>query len=165
MIKVFHGSYLKIVTPDISFSRNNLDFGKGFYVTPLYSQAVNWAMRWKRRLKKAIVNSYCFYDERIADLRLKVKTFPVYDSEWLHYVADNRDGRPVEKYDIVQGGIANDKVFNTQELYFARLISENEALNRLKFEKPNCQICICRQKLINPLLSFEDAVEVEDGGK
>lgn len=165
MIKVFHGSYVKVEYPDISFSRDTLDFGRGFYVTPLRNQAVNWALRWKRRRRKAIVNTYGFHEELIAGLGINERVFPSYDREWLRFVVANRDGRPVERYDIVQGGIANDKVFNTLELYFMKLIPEEEALNRLKYEKPNHQICICRQDLIAQLLSFESAEEVEDGSR
>ena len=165
MIKVYHGSYVKVEHPDISFSRDTLDFGRGFYVTPLYDQAVRWALRWERRRRKAVVNSYSFHDELIAELDIKIRDFPAYDREWLHFIAANRDGRAVEKFDIVRGGIANDKVFNTLELYFAKLIPEDEALMRLKYEKPNCQICICRQDLIGQLLSFESAEEVENGSR
>ena len=38
MMKVYHGSFLEIRKPDISFSRQELDFGKGFYATPLREQ-------------------------------------------------------------------------------------------------------------------------------
>ena len=160
MIKVFHGSYTQVNKPDLSFSRDTLDFGRGFYVTTLYDQACSWALRWERRHKKAIVNTYCFHDEIIGELGIKVKDFPVYDREWLRFVAANREGKPVEKYDVVRGGIANDKVFNTLELFFSKLIPEDEALKRLRYEKPNHQICICRQDLIFPLLAFESAEEI-----
>lgn len=55
---------------------------------------------------------------------------------------------------------------DTLELYFAKLIPEEEALDRLKYEKPNRQICICRQALIGRRLSFESAQEVvRDGSR
>ena len=38
------------------------------------------------------------------------------------------------------GGVANDKVFNTVELYFEQLIDKTEAIKRLRYEKPNMQI-------------------------
>ena len=98
-------------------------------------------------------------------LNVRVKNFPVYDSEWLRFVADNRAGKQQTVYDIVQGGIANDRVFNTLELFFSGLISEEEALDRLKYEKPNHQICICRQDLIDRLLVFESSEEVPDAGR
>lgn len=37
------------------------------------------------------------------------------------------------------GGVANDKAFNTVELYFDNLIDKKEAIHRLRFEKPNLQ--------------------------
>ena len=165
MIEVFHGSYTQVEKPDLSFSRKMLDFGSGFYVTPVYDQAVSWAMRWLRRNRPAIVNHYVFHDEMLSGLNLRIKVFPVYDREWLHFVADNRIGVQQDEYDIVRGGIANDKVFNTLELFFAKLISEDEALDRLKFERPNYQICIRKQYLIDRLLVFESAEEIQNGSR
>lgn len=83
MIEVFHGSYTKVDKPDLSFSRKTLDFGVGFYVTPMREQAVSWAMRWLRRNRPAIVNRYVFHDEMLPELGVRVKDFPVYDREWL----------------------------------------------------------------------------------
>lgn len=134
-------------------------------MTPLRDQAVSWAWRWARRGRKAIVNAYRFHDELISELKIQVKDFPAYDREWLRFVADNRDGKAAANYDIVSGGVANDKVFNTLELYFAKLISEDEALARLKFERPNHQICIRRQDLLDRLLVFASAKEVSDASK
>lgn len=37
---LYHGSYLEVVKPDLEHSRENIDFGKGFYTTPIYEQAV-----------------------------------------------------------------------------------------------------------------------------
>ena len=39
---LYHGSYLEIQTPDLVHSRDNVDFGRDFYTTPLYEQAVKW---------------------------------------------------------------------------------------------------------------------------
>ena len=36
---LYHGSFLEIAQPDLVHSRSNVDFGRGFYVTPLYEQA------------------------------------------------------------------------------------------------------------------------------
>ena len=165
MIEVFHGSWTKVDKPDLSFSRKTLDFGTGFYVTPVREQAVSWAMRWLRRNRSAVVNRYTFHDELLPEPGVRVRVFPAYDREWLQFVADNRAGIQQEQYDVVRGGIANDKVFNTLELFFEKLISEDEALARLKFEKPNHQICIRRQDLIDRLLVFESAEEVQNGSR
>lgn len=37
---LFHSSNRRIDNPDISFSREFLDFGKGFYLTSLEDQAI-----------------------------------------------------------------------------------------------------------------------------
>ena len=47
------------------------------------------------------------------------------------------------QYDIIIGGVANDKVFDTIELFFDGLIDKNMAIQLLKYEKPNLQYCIC----------------------
>ncbi len=43
-MKLYHGSFLSIEKPDLLHSRKNLDFGRGFYTTPLYEQAVKWCV-------------------------------------------------------------------------------------------------------------------------
>ena len=45
---LYHGSYLIIEKPDIVFSRNNVDFGRGFYTTPIKEQAEKWSARFKK---------------------------------------------------------------------------------------------------------------------
>lgn len=53
------------------------------------------------------------------------------------------------------GGVANDKVFDTVELYFEGIISKKEAIGRLAYEKPNFQICLRTQNAIDEYLVFE----------
>ena len=65
-------------------------------------------------------------------------------------------------YDAVAGGIANDKVFNTIDLFFAGIISKAEALGRLKFEVPNHQLCILNENLIRKHLHFINWPESKD---
>lgn len=50
-MRVYHGSYCIVDKPDISFSRDSLDFGKGFYVTNIEKQAISWTDRFKKRGK------------------------------------------------------------------------------------------------------------------
>lgn len=49
---LYHGSCLEIVHPDLNHSRDNVDFGRGFYTTPIYEQAVRWCRKFKQRGKK-----------------------------------------------------------------------------------------------------------------
>lgn len=156
---VYHTSYTAIEHPDISFSRDFLDFGKGFYVTPLREQAVKYAQRFLLRGKKAFLNEYLL-DDNYAKC-YKCKEFAVYDAEWLNFVGLCRKGNAVEMFDIVSGGIADDKVFTTIDLYFAGEITEEEALQRLVYEKPNLQLCLLNQSLINNHLTFVQAQEIK----
>ena len=42
---VYHGSFLVVNKPDIGYSKSNLDFGVGFYVTADKVQAEIWGKR------------------------------------------------------------------------------------------------------------------------
>lgn len=136
---LYHGSYLEIPTPDLIHSRPNVDFGRGFYTTPLYEQAAKWCGKFKRRGKDGIISRYHF-DERALN-ELKVLRFSAYSEGWLDFILTCRSGKDTSDYDIVEGGVANDKVFNTVELYFDQLIDKAEAIRRLRYEKPNLQLC------------------------
>ena len=132
---LYHGSYLEIQTPDLLHSRENVDFGRGFYTTPLYDQAVKWCEKFKRRGKNGIVSRYSF--EEKAYQELKILRFESYSEEWLDFILKCRTGNDRTDYDIVIGGVANDKVFNTVELYFDNLIDKKEAIRRLRYgDKP-----------------------------
>lgn len=48
---LYHGSFLEVAKPDLVHSRHNVDFGRGFYVTPLYEQAVKWCGKFKGSVK------------------------------------------------------------------------------------------------------------------
>ena len=156
-MKVYHGFWIEVSVPDLKHSRTDVDFGKGFYVTPIREQAVKWCGRFKRRGKQGIVTSYIFDDCAIQNLN--VLKFDSYSEEWLDFILNCRSGNDKTDYDIVVGGVANDKVFNTVELYFDHLIDKKEAINRLKYEKPNMQICF---RTISALetLRYEGSVEV-----
>ncbi|QUH27714.1 DUF3990 domain-containing protein [Vallitalea guaymasensis] len=157
---VYHGSYCLVQNPNISFSREALDFGKGFYVTGIKEQAVNWTTKFKRRGKKGILNIYSLSIDKIKQ-NYMVKEFLKYDNEWLDFILQCR-GRSTcyLEYDLIIGGIADDRVYNTIELYKDKLIDKAETLNRLQFYKPNHQICIINQDIINKYLVYKNSEEV-----
>ena len=39
---VYHGGVSAVAEPDLSHSRAAVDFGAGFYVTPIFDQAKRW---------------------------------------------------------------------------------------------------------------------------
>ena len=150
---IYHGSYTEVRKPDIKYSRINLDFGRGFYVTPIEEQAKNWSLKFKKKNKNAIVSIYTLDNNAFNDC--KVLKFTSYSEEWLDFILNCRRGKDKSDYDIVMGGVANDKVFNTVELFFDGLIDKKEALKRLKYEKPNMQIAFRNQTVIDKYLSVE----------
>lgn len=149
---IYHGSTLEVRNPDINHSRINVDFGRGFYTTPLHDQAVKWCERFTRLGKPGIVSIYSF-DESAYE-KLKVLTFDSYSEQWLDFILNCRRGRDTTDYDIVIGGVANDKVFNTVELFFEGLIDKYVAITRLRYEKPNQQICFRTEAALS-YLHFE----------
>lgn len=84
---VYHSSYVIVDKPDVYHSREALDFGKGFYATMLYEQAVRYADRFKLRGRKAFLNIYQL-DEGWR--KENIKTYSSYDGEWLDFIAANR---------------------------------------------------------------------------
>ena len=149
---LYHGSFLEITKPDLLHSRHNVDFGCGFYVTPLYEQAEKWCSKFKRRGKNGIISKYKYEEDREAEL--KILKFDSYSEKWLDFILNCRSGNDSTDYDLVAGGVANDKVFNTVELFFDGLIDKTEAINRLRYEKPNLQMCFRTEKALS-LLHFE----------
>lgn len=59
-MKLYHSSEVAVEHPDTIHSRDFLDFGKGFYLTSIYEQAVRYAERFIRRGRKAWLNAYDF---------------------------------------------------------------------------------------------------------
>ena len=98
------------------------------------------------------------FDESASD-KLNVRNFESYSEEWLDFILSCRRERDTSDYDIVMGGVANDKVFNTVELYYEHLIDKKEAINRLRYEKPNIQICFRTEDALR-LLHYEGNVKV-----
>ena len=150
---LYHGSLDAIEKPDISFSRSNTDFGKGFYTTTIKSQAQRWIGRFKRRFGYGTLSMY-ESDEPELRKNTSVLEFETYSVEWLEFIAQCRQGGMGGNYDLVIGGVANDDVYNTLTIYFLGYIEKEEAIKRLRFEKPNIQYCFRSQKIMDTYLRF-----------
>lgn len=112
---LYHSSNVSVEVPDTQHSRDDLDFGKGFYLTTNKEQAINYALRFQRRMQEAWLN---FYELSYNSKEWKEKIFYSYDKEWLTFISECRAGRDHFDFDIVIGGIANDKVIRTLDRYF-----------------------------------------------
>ena len=150
---LYHGSYLTVEKPDISFSRNNLDFGRGFYTTPIKEQAVSWSKRFKRKYGQSVVSSYKI-DEPALRSSESILEFDGYSDEWLDFIISCRRGKNISRYAVIIGGVANDKVFDTIQLFLDGLIDKTASIARLRYEEPNMQYCFRSQQIIDKYLIF-----------
>ena len=156
-MRLYHTSTTTVERPDTLHSRKYLDFGQGFYLTSIYDQAVRYAERFKRRQRAAWLNVYELTDHLEG---WKTLRFDTYDKAWLDFVSVCRAGEDNTDYDIIIGGIANDRVILTLDRYFAKEISQEETLGLLKFEKPNIQYCIRSEKMLRECLTFIESREL-----
>jgi len=163
MIQVFHGSNVVVQEPLVGIGREHLDFGLGFYVTALPAQAEEWAGNKARYYmqQEGAVSVYEF-DMEAAVEGFRFHKFEHYDREWLHFIVGNRrGGNEWQQWDIIEGGVANDRVIDTVENYMAGLIDEETALGLLAQHQPNHQICIVKQEVVDKYLHFVNSYQVQ----
>lgn len=155
-MKVYHGGTDIVKHPNCLYGRENLDFGRGFYITDIRSQAVSWAERTAlKRNMKPLLNIYSLDKQQIL-LTARCKIFTAYDEDWLDFIVDSRLGKnPAMEYDYVEGGVANDRVVDTINIYMSGLMDKDIALQRLKLHVPNNQICLLNQEIIDKYLVYE----------
>ena len=123
---VYHTSDQCFDSPDVRHSRDALDFGKGFYVTRLIEHADKYSSRFLRAGKDA----YLHILEYTPDPEMRIRIFGL------------------------KGGVANDKVFQTVDLYMAGVYNKEQALQNLVYEMPNNQLCFITQEAIDRCLKF-----------
>ena len=156
-MKVYHGSTIIIEHPIAAAGRQRLDFGQGFYVTDIKVQADLWAERMQRiREEAGIVNIYEMDIDRVRE-EYRYFHFEKYDNEWLQFIVANRLGENVERFDVIEGGVANDRVIDTVEAYMANLMTLDVALRELSRHQPNNQLCITSQEVIDKCMTFVDS--------
>jgi len=148
MIRLYHGSTVAVRKPSLRPGRPNADFGKGFYTTSNYEQAVRWAhiKQEREEAERAVVSVYEF-DESLLE-----------DESWLYFVTGCRKSRP-HKYDLVQGPVANDKVFTTVNLFESGVLSAEAAILQLKAYKTYDQLSFHTAKVVKTL-NFIESIEV-----
>lgn len=130
-MEIFHGSSEIVKKPEIRVSKYNKDFYFGFYCTLYRAQAERWATRFG----DGFVNVF----EYTENPDLKVLKFEEMTEEWLDFIAECRTGVPHE-YDIVEGPMADDQIFNYVQDFIDGNISREQFWVMAKFKKPTHQI-------------------------
>lgn len=161
-VKVYHGATETVERPICAFGRKNLDFGLGFYITDIREQAVKWAvLTAEKRKGQPAVNRYLL-DKEALRKEARCKIFKAYDAEWLEFIVASHQGlNPSAEYDYIEGGIANDRVIDTVNLYILGLMSSDVALKRLAMHQPNNQICLLNQFLTDKYLKYDGTESAE----
>lgn len=131
---LYHGSNTYIEEIDLSKSKPNKDFGKGFYLSDNKTQAEQMAKFKALTLGgEPIVTTFEVDDNILSNTNLKVKCFSEYSQDWADFVFANRGGNKTDTYDIVYGPIANDKIGLQMRKLKDGNIDKAEFLNRLKY--------------------------------
>ena len=112
-MKLYHGTNKDFDKIDLSKSKPNKDFGRGFYLSADYEQALNMAQVKVEQLETGnlVVQTYEIADDVWDSLR--VLRFDNYSEEWAKFILLNRNNPtnlPVHEYDVVIGPIADDRV-------------------------------------------------------
>lgn len=129
---VYHGSREIVSYPEIRIARYHKDFYYGFYCTLFREQAERWATR---ITDTGYVNEY----EYLPDESLKYLKFDDMTEEWLDFIVDCRLGKG-HQYDIVEGPMANDTIFNFVQDFVDKKISRSAFWELAKFKRPTHQI-------------------------
>jgi hypothetical protein len=140
-LTLYHGSNQNFSVIDLSKSKDKRDFGRGFYTTTLHEQAEDWAASLFDRYKGDGI--FIYEAELELSGELSIKNYEGLSEEWLFMIRKNRTlGGIQHEFDIVQGPVANDKTARTIALYIAGIISVNEAIERLRYNKINNQVSL-----------------------
>lgn len=160
MIRLYHGSTVAVRKPSLRPGRPNADFGKGFYTTSNLEQAVRWAhiKQEREEAERAVVSIYEFDESLLENPDLIIRQFTGADEPWLYFVTDCRKSRPHE-FDLVQGPVANDKVFTTVNLFESGVLSAEAAILQLKAYKTYDQLSFHTDRVIKTL-NFVEFIEV-----
>lgn len=142
-MQIYYGSnvivnQLKIITD--GFYK---DFGYGFYCTNFEKQAKRWALTKKN---KYVVNVYSYTENK----NLNCLIFKEMSDEWLDFVVSSRQGERHE-YDIVEGPMADDTIWNYVDDFARGLISRTAFWELVKFKYPTHQIVFCTEAALKCL--------------
>ena len=142
-IMVYHGSSVAVPNPKILINGHYKDFGYGFYCTNIEKQAKRWALTQKG---ESIVNRYIY----TKNPKLNICTFPDMSETWLQFVVNCRRGIE-HNFDIVEGPMADDQIWDYVEDYMNGNISKTAFWELVKFKYPTHQIVFCTMKALENL--------------
>lgn len=150
---LYHGNKKIVESPEIHIQKYNKDFYFGFYCMVFPEQAIRLATRFDG---VGYVSEYLY----TPDDSLKVKMFPEMSEEWLDFIVSCRLGHS-HAYDIVEGPMANDTIFNYVQNFVDGKISREAFWELAKFKRPTHQISFHTARAL-ATLTFVKGSEVRD---
>ena len=142
-MQIYYGSNVIVNQPKIITDGFYKDFGYGFYCTNFEKQAKRWALTKKN---KYVVNVYSYTENK----NLNCLIFKEMSDEWLDFVVSSRQGERHE-YDIVEGPMADDTIWNYVDDFARGLISRTAFWELVKFKYPTHQIVFCTEAALKCL--------------
>ena len=152
-IILYHGSRQIVEFPEVRISRFNKDFYFGFYCTLLLEQAIRWAVRFD---DGGFINEYIY----TPDDTLRILKFSEMTEEWLDFIVSCRLGNPHD-YDIVEGPMAYDTIFNYVQNFADGKISREAFWALAKFKRPTYQISFHTIRALTTL-KFKEGYEIKN---
>lgn len=153
-MKLYHGTNIDFNVIELTKSNKYKDFGQGFYLTDIRSQAEELAAK-KSRLFGGypVIQEYEFDESVLGGNELKVLIFGEPTTEWAEFIFKNRnrDANFKHDYDIVVGPIANDGVAYLLGRYEEGTLSLEELSKKLDYKKLNSQYFFGTKKSLNYL--------------
>jgi hypothetical protein len=163
-MRVYHGSHMVIDEIDLEKCQWGKDFGRGFYVTSLRSQAEIWAKRMGRKQgNDGVVTEFEFKEHICRFNKMKILRFDGYTGNWLDFIILNRTNEVEQQahdYDIIEGNVANDEVAARVFDYQNGLVSKDALLEELKHKAPNHQLCFCTMQSLQALVPAKNDIDI-----
>lgn len=177
---LFHGTNTNFSKVNLAKSKEYTDFGKGFYLTNIFEQAVDWAGNLRRievisnrvysgdiiikkNFPEAYVLKFELLPEKLKDKKMII--FEDYCEEWLDTIVTCRrpeavNNKKIKKRDITIGPMADSGLNKNLDDYIYGAISKEEVLEKIKIKKPNMQIAFHTEKSLEAikLISFSTVV-------
>lgn len=150
---IYHAGKEVVEFPEVRKTKYTKDFSWGFYCTNDYKQAERWALRGNGA---PIINRYLFEPKE----ELSILVFEEMNDEWLDFIANSRNGH-VHDYDIVEGPMADDTVWNYVNDFLAGSISRKQFWTLAEFRYPTHQISFHTIKALD-CLTFEGSELLDD---
>ena len=140
---LYHGTNMAFDAIDLTKSKPNKDFGRGFYLSADYDQALAMAKIKVDQLEEGEPTVLAFEVDEVQMEQLNILCYHEYSEEWAKFILLNRrndKAQPVHDYDVVYGPIADDRVgvqlwkYETQGIDLPTLVRNLQHMKGITFQ-------------------------------